>query len=138
MVRPPQYGNLQRLGAAEGAAGSAAVLAKGPGIDRFTSRQLAREQIRYVHATGQPAHDEFKVSSISASVQLDCCSVRLKLTRLPFRLQFKVSVGEVRSPTTYDFRITFTKLRLEQARRFDLKLNRSREALVTERLLLYR
>lgn len=68
VVRPPQYGNLQRLGAAEGAAGSAAasaaVLAKGPGIDRFTSRQLAREQIRYVHATGQPAHDEFKVSSV--------------------------------------------------------------------------
>ncbi|XP_052121677.1 chondroitin sulfate proteoglycan 4 isoform X2 [Frankliniella occidentalis] len=109
VVRPPQYGNLQRARAADGSA--AVVSAKGPGIDRFTSRQLAREQIRYVHATGQPAHDEFK---------------------------FKVSVGEVRAPTTYDFRVTFTKLRLEQARRVDLKLNRSREALVTERHLLYR
>ncbi|KAK3912268.1 Chondroitin sulfate proteoglycan 4 [Frankliniella fusca] len=111
VVRPPQYGNLQRVRPADGAGGATVVSAKGPGIDRFTSRQLAREQIRYVHATGQPAHDEFK---------------------------FKVSVGEVRAPTTYDFRITFTKLRLEQARRGDLRLNRSREALITERHLLYR
>lgn len=116
VVRPPQYGNLQRLRATEGGgaprAGTASTLsAKGPGIDRFTSRQIAREQIRYVHATGQPAHDDFK---------------------------FKVSAGDVRVATTYDFRITFTKLRLEQARRVDVKLNRSREALVTEKHLLYR
>jgi hypothetical protein len=44
---------------------------------------------------------------------------------------------EVRSPTVYDFRITFTELRLVALHTHNLQLNGSREALLTDKQLLY-
>jgi chondroitin sulfate proteoglycan 4 len=57
VTKTPQFGTLQRLRNTE-ASGEA----RWQAIQHFTSFQLAREQIRYVHTTGSPTHDEFKVS----------------------------------------------------------------------------
>jgi len=44
---------------------------------------------------------------------------------------------EVYSPTLYDFRITFAELRLMPVHIHDLQLNGSREAVLTDKQLLY-
>jgi hypothetical protein len=44
---------------------------------------------------------------------------------------------EVHNPTVYDFRITFTELRLMPIHVYDLQLNGSREAVLTDKQLLY-
>ncbi|XP_069672310.1 chondroitin sulfate proteoglycan 4 [Periplaneta americana] len=103
IVKTPQFGSVQRL---RGGAPDS----QWQTVDHFTSHQLARDQIRYLHTTGDPTHDNFK---------------------------FKVSVMEVRSPTVYDFRITFTELKLVAVHTRELQLNGSREALITEKQLLY-
>ena len=61
----------------------------------------------------------------------------LILSLMPVFHQFKVSVMEVHSPTLYDFRITFTELRLMPLHIHDLQLNGSREAVLTDKQLLY-
>ncbi|XP_068083524.1 chondroitin sulfate proteoglycan 4 [Anabrus simplex] len=104
VVKPTQFGHLQRLRGA----GSEA---QWQTIDHFMSHQLNRDQIRYIHTSGNPSHDEFK---------------------------FKVSVMEVQNPTVYDFRITFTELRLALVHNYELQLNGTREALLTEKYLEYR
>jgi len=61
----------------------------------------------------------------------------MEISNACFSYQFKVSVMEVHSPTLYDFRITFTELRLMPLHVHDLQLNGSREAVLTEKQLLY-
>jgi hypothetical protein len=44
---------------------------------------------------------------------------------------------EAQNPTVYDFRITFTELRLVPTHTYNLQLNGSREALLTDKQLQY-
>jgi hypothetical protein len=64
-------------------------------------------------------------------------STLMEVLNLNFLHQFKVSVMEVQNPTVYDFRITFTELRLVPIHMDNLQLNGSREALLTDKQLLY-
>ncbi|KAG8227093.1 hypothetical protein J437_LFUL007430 [Ladona fulva] len=105
VTQAPQYGVLQRLRG--GASGGAA---RWQAVDHFTSRQIARDQIRYLHTTGEPEHDLFK---------------------------FKVSVMEARNPTVYDFRIKFVELRLEHIRNLELTMDGIQEIPIAEENLLY-
>ncbi|KAF4525482.1 hypothetical protein B566_EDAN002340 [Ephemera danica] len=89
ITKAPQFGTLQRLRNTE-ASGEA----RWQTVQHFTSFQLAREQIRYVHTTGSPTHDEFKVSAV-----------------------------ETKSPTVYDFRIIFVELRLDSVHNEELTLD---------------
>jgi len=54
LVKSPQFGTVQRL------RGGATDL-QWQAVDHFTSHQLARDQIRYQHVSGDPTHDSFKV-----------------------------------------------------------------------------
>ena len=77
IIRPPQYGSVQKW---KNGAGSTA--GRWQTINWFTSGQLIRERIRYVHLNGSPVYDDFK---------------------------FSVSVpeAEFKSPTNYEFRMQF-------------------------------
>jgi len=55
VVKPPQFGAVQRL---RGGASDS----QWQTVEHFTSHQLARDQIRYLHMSGDPTHDSFKVS----------------------------------------------------------------------------
>lgn len=59
VIKAPQFGVLQRLRSE-----SAGNNGEWQNAQHFTSFQLAREQIRYLHTSGGPTHDEFKVSNI--------------------------------------------------------------------------
>jgi len=59
VIKAPQFGVLQRL-----RSDSAGNNGEWQNAQHFTSFQLAREQIRYLHTSGGPTHDEFKVSNI--------------------------------------------------------------------------
>jgi len=54
VVKPPQFGAVQRL---RGGASDS----QWQTVEHFTSHQLARDQIRYLHMSGDPTHDSFKV-----------------------------------------------------------------------------
>lgn len=54
VVKPPQFGAVQRL---RGGASDS----QWQTVEHFTSHQLARDQIRYFHMSGDPTHDSFKV-----------------------------------------------------------------------------
>lgn len=54
-----------------------------------------------------------------------------------YLLQFKVSVMQLKNPTVYDFRITFTKLVLEPIKIGDVFLNGTKDATITEHELQY-
>ncbi|XP_046998026.1 chondroitin sulfate proteoglycan 4 [Schistocerca americana] len=110
VVRPPQFGHVQRQRGA-GADGTSSTPPQWVNVDHFTNHQLARGIVRYVHTEGAPAHDDFK---------------------------FKVSVLDVESPKTYDFRVTFTELQLVAERAHELLLNGSRDALLTDAQLSFR
>lgn len=53
IVQPPHYGSIQKLRSVDSSWIS---------VDSFTSSQLVLGQIRYLHITEFPVHDEFKVS----------------------------------------------------------------------------
>ncbi|XP_041986792.1 chondroitin sulfate proteoglycan 4 [Aricia agestis] len=79
-------------------------------VDSFTSEMIAFGRVRYMHLLGNPTHDEFK---------------------------FKASVGTIRTNTLYDFRLTFIKLELYQAKNEELLLNNTREAFISSEHLKY-
>jgi chondroitin sulfate proteoglycan 4 len=56
VVKPPQFGAVQRV---RGGASDS----QWQTVEHFTSHQLARDQIRYLHMSGDPTHDSFKVGS---------------------------------------------------------------------------
>ncbi|XP_053692185.1 chondroitin sulfate proteoglycan 4 [Sabethes cyaneus] len=86
IVQAPAYGSLQKLRSVD---------ASWISVDSFTSSQLLLGQIRYLHSSDLPVHDEFK---------------------------FTVTLGPVTTPT-YDFRISFTKLRIGMIRQNNLYIN---------------
>ncbi|ETN60505.1 kon-tiki [Anopheles darlingi] len=86
IVQSPLYGNLQKLRTVD---------SSWVNVDSFTSSQVLLGQIRYLHITDFPQHDEFK---------------------------FTVSLGPVSTPT-YDFRISFTKLRIGLIRQNNMHIN---------------
>ncbi|KAJ8876688.1 hypothetical protein PR048_021135 [Dryococelus australis] len=100
VVKTPQFGVVQRLRGDS----------QWQNVDHFTSRHLARDQVRYLHVSGEPQHDEFK---------------------------FRVSVLDVHSPTIYSFRVTFTKLGLVKRHIHELQLNGTREGWLTDQHLLF-
>lgn len=61
LVKPPQFGVVQRL------RGGATDL-QWQAVEHFTSHQLARDQIRYLHTSGEPTHDNFKVRYFGSKV----------------------------------------------------------------------
>ncbi|GFY59773.1 chondroitin sulfate proteoglycan 4 [Trichonephila inaurata madagascariensis] len=74
-------------------------------VNHFTQRQLKKEKLRYVHNKDRPVYDEFK---------------------------FTVSSGDIKFPTTYDFRITFIAINLKQICNSDLQLNRKIEGIISD------
>jgi chondroitin sulfate proteoglycan 4 len=54
IVKSPQFGAVQRLR-------GGATDSQWQTVEHFTSHQLARDQIRYLHMSGDPTHDNFKV-----------------------------------------------------------------------------
>ncbi|XP_053673462.1 chondroitin sulfate proteoglycan 4 [Anopheles nili] len=86
VVQSPLYGNLQKLRTVD---------SSWVNVDSFTSSQVMLGQIRYLHVTDFPQHDEFK---------------------------FTVSLGPV-TTSTYDFRISFTKLRIGIVRQTNMHIN---------------
>ena len=52
IVKSPQFGSVQRLRGDS----------QWQTVEHFTSHQIARDQIRYLHSTGDPTHDNFKVT----------------------------------------------------------------------------
>ncbi|KAK6642782.1 hypothetical protein RUM43_004284 [Polyplax serrata] len=109
VTKLPQYGVLQRLINLENAEGpyNASLWQI---VEHFTSQQIAREEIRYMHTSQSPMQDFFK---------------------------FKVSVAQIKNPTEYDFRITFTKLTLEPSTLRVVYLNGTKDVTITERELEY-
>ncbi|XP_063215529.1 chondroitin sulfate proteoglycan 4 isoform X2 [Bacillus rossius redtenbacheri] len=101
VVDAPQFGAVQRLRGD----------AQWQGADHFTGRNLARDQVRYLHVSGEPERDQFKL---------------------------RVSVLDVHSPTLYSFRVTFTKLGLVGRHLRELQLNGTREAWLTPQHLSFR
>ncbi|XP_055711491.1 chondroitin sulfate proteoglycan 4 [Phlebotomus papatasi] len=89
VVRPPQYGSIQKLRSVD----SSWIT-----VDSFTSNQMLLGQIRYLHTTDFPQHDDFK---------------------------FTVSLAPITMPKSYDFRITFTKLKIGIQRQANLYINGS-------------
>lgn len=63
ITKSPQFGVLQRIRNSNNGDNSNNNNNenKWQNIQHFTSFQLAREQIRYIHTSGSPTHDEFKV-----------------------------------------------------------------------------
>ncbi|KAL1375850.1 hypothetical protein pipiens_017241 [Culex pipiens pipiens] len=86
VVQAPVYGSLQKLRSVDSSWIS---------VDSFSSNQLLLGQIRYLHTSDLPQHDEFK---------------------------FTVTLGPVSTPT-YDFRISFTKLRIGVVRQNNMYIN---------------
>ncbi|XP_055645017.1 chondroitin sulfate proteoglycan 4 [Toxorhynchites rutilus septentrionalis] len=86
VVQPPVYGSLQKLRSVDSSWIS---------VDSFSSNQLLLGQIRYLHSSDLPLHDEFK---------------------------FTVTLGPV-TTSTYDFRISFTKLRIGIVRQNNMYIN---------------
>ncbi|XP_058818725.1 chondroitin sulfate proteoglycan 4 [Topomyia yanbarensis] len=86
IVQAPVYGSLQKLRSVDSSWIS---------VDSFSSTQLLLGQIRYLHSSDLPQHDEFK---------------------------FTTTLGPVSTPT-YDFRISFTKLRIGVIRQNDMYIN---------------
>nr|CAD7456886.1 unnamed protein product [Timema tahoe] len=138
IVKTPQFGVVQRLRGD----------AQWQSVDHFTGHQLARDQIRYLHLSGEPAHDEFKrndveklfpkyrvgvITPVSSGQQ----SGVLTSTALTHWAQFKVSLLEVHSPILYDFRVTFTELQLVCGHTRELQLNGTREGWLTNQHLLF-
>ncbi|GFR30934.1 chondroitin sulfate proteoglycan 4 [Trichonephila clavata] len=74
-------------------------------VNHFTQRQLKKDKLRYVHNKDRPIYDEFK---------------------------FTVSSGDIKFPTTYDFRITFIAINLKQICNSDLQLNRKIEGIISD------
>ncbi|GAB0098883.1 chondroitin sulfate proteoglycan 4 [Sergentomyia squamirostris] len=89
VVRPPQYGSIQKLRSVD----SSWIT-----VDSFTSNQMVLGQIRYLHTSDFPQHDDFK---------------------------FTVSLAPITMPKSYDFRITFTKLKIGIQRQANLYINGS-------------
>lgn len=79
-------------------------------VDSFSSEMIRFGRVRYMHLLGNPSHDEFK---------------------------FKASVGNVRTNTLYDFRLTFIKLELYQTVNEELLLNNTREAFISAQHLKF-
>lgn len=52
IVKQPQFGNVQRLRAVD---------SSWINVDSFTSNQIHLGQVRYIHNTDSPVHDDFKV-----------------------------------------------------------------------------
>lgn len=52
IVKQPQFGNIQRLRAVD---------TSWINVDSFTSNQIHLGQVRYIHNTDFPVHDDFKV-----------------------------------------------------------------------------
>ncbi|KXJ80689.1 hypothetical protein RP20_CCG023888 [Aedes albopictus] len=86
IVQAPAYGSLQKLRSVDSSWIS---------VDSFSSNQLLLGQIRYLHSSDLPLHDEFK---------------------------FTVTLGPITTPT-YDFRISFTKLRIGTIRQNNMYIN---------------
>jgi chondroitin sulfate proteoglycan 4 len=61
LVKPPQFGVVQRLR-------GGATDSQWQAVEHFTSHQLARDQIRYLHTSGEPTHDNFKVGYCSGKI----------------------------------------------------------------------
>lgn len=53
IVKQPQFGNIQRLRAVD---------SSWINVDTFTSNQIHLGQVRYIHNTDFPVHDDFKVN----------------------------------------------------------------------------
>lgn len=51
-MKQPQFGNIQRLRAVD---------SSWINVDSFTSNQIHLGQVRYIHNTDSPVHDDFKV-----------------------------------------------------------------------------
>ncbi|XP_030384249.1 chondroitin sulfate proteoglycan 4 [Scaptodrosophila lebanonensis] len=100
VVKPPQYGALQRLRQIDGS---------WVNVDWFSDSQMLLGHIRYLHNSDFPWQDEFK---------------------------FIASFGFV-TTQTFDFRITFTRLRITTSKPALVAINGSREFLLTNVLLSY-
>ncbi|KAH9644183.1 hypothetical protein HF086_008672 [Spodoptera exigua] len=90
----------------------------GQPVDSFTQQDIDAGVISYVHGT---TNDK----------QLNKTSLRLTL-------QFKASVGSIRTNTLYDFRLTFIKLELYQSVNEELVLNNTREAFISSQHLTFK
>lgn len=104
VVQSPAYGSLQKLRSVDSSWIS---------VDSFNSNQLLLGQIRYLHSSDLPLHDEFKVN---------CHIPAFNSTNFSFHFQFTVTLGPVTTPT-YDFRISFTKLRIGTIRQNNIYTN---------------
>ncbi|XP_053994110.1 chondroitin sulfate proteoglycan 4 [Hylaeus volcanicus] len=101
VVSPPQYGAIQKLKDVSGS---------WTNVDRFTSKDVELNTVRYLHNEGSPNQDEFK---------------------------FQVSVREVRASHTYDFRVTFIDLELKQTKKVPVNFTNVAEVAVTGQNLRY-
>ena len=80
------------------------------GVDSFTSNQLLLAQIRYLHISPEfPQFDEFK---------------------------FTASLGPVKT-SVYDFRVTFTKLRIGIQRQLNLTINGTKDTIIKNDFLYH-
>ncbi|KAL9926209.1 chondroitin sulfate proteoglycan 4 [Glossina fuscipes] len=100
IVRPPQYGSIQRLRQVD---------STWINVDWFSDSQLLLGHIRYVHSQDFPWQDDFK---------------------------FIASYGFI-TTQTFDFRITFTRLRINARKPSMIAVNGSREFILTNEVLLY-
>ena len=74
----------------------------------FTQRHLQKGRVRYSHTSGTPTHDGFK---------------------------FQLTLRDSLRPTVYDFRIEFLLVSIKLMANNELVLNRSQEAVVSNRFL---
>lgn len=78
-------------------------------VDSFTSNQINLDQVRYIHNIDFPVHDDFK---------------------------FTVSFGPIKS-NKYDFRLTFTKLKIGIHTQNSLRINGTKEKIVSNSNLFH-
>ncbi|CAL4067980.1 unnamed protein product [Meganyctiphanes norvegica] len=94
----PRYGSLQRLRGND----------RWQNINQFTSRQLEKEKIRYLHTNKEPNDDEFR---------------------------FKISAGDHKFPTEYTFRVSFVAVTVEVVRNEELLIDIIQESFISEGFL---
>ncbi|XP_068247623.1 LOW QUALITY PROTEIN: chondroitin sulfate proteoglycan 4-like [Palaemon carinicauda] len=94
----PEFGAVQRLRGND----------RWQNVNQFSSRQLEKDKIRYLHTTKEPKVDEFR---------------------------FKISAGEEKFSTEYTFRISFVAMVVEVIRNSELLIDQIQESFISEGFL---